>query len=78
MRCVLKRRPLSPTLDQVSIDYEVIEEDQAGRLSVFTIAAKNDLIANFVKILKGAGLELIAIESPAVATKRLLQQMGNT
>ena len=63
-------------LDQVSIDYEVIEEDQAGRLSVFTIAAKNDLIANFVKIFKGAGLELIAIESPAVATKRLLQQMG--
>lgn len=63
-------------LDQVSIDYEIIEEDQAGRLSVFTIAAKNDLIANFVKIFKGVDLELVAIESPAVATKRLLQQMG--
>ncbi len=63
-------------LDQVSIDYEVVDEDQAGRLSVFTIAAKNDLIANFVKIFKGAGLELTAIESPAVAMKRLLQQMG--
>lgn len=63
-------------LDQVSIDYEVIEEDEAGRLTVFAIAARNDLIANYVKIFKGANMELLAIESPAVSMKRVLKQMA--
>ena len=39
-------------LEKVSIDYEIINEDEAGRLSVLAIAAKNDLIANYVKIFK--------------------------
>lgn len=63
-------------LDQVSIDYEVIEEDTAGRLTVFAIAAKNDLINNYIKIFKGAGIDLLAIESPAVSMRRILKQMG--
>ena len=62
-------------LDQVSIDYEVIDEDEAGRLTVFAIAARNDLIANYVKVFKAAGIELLAIESPAVAMRRLISQM---
>lgn len=62
-------------LDQVSIDYEVIEEDEAGRLTVFAIAARNDLIDNYVKIFKSAGIELLAIESPAVSMRRVLKQM---
>lgn len=62
-------------LDQVSIDYEIVKEDEAGRLTVFAIAAKNDLIQNYVKIFKGAGLELAAIESPAVSMRRVLSQM---
>lgn len=65
-------------LDQVSIDYEIIEEDESGRLTVFAIAAKNDLIANYVKIFKLAGVELLAIESPAVSTRRVLKQMTTT
>ncbi|HQI13438.1 type IV pilus assembly protein PilM [Candidatus Shapirobacteria bacterium] len=63
-------------LEKVSIDYEIINEDEAGRLSVLAIAAKNDLIANYVKIFKESGLELTAIESPAISGKRLLGQMG--
>lgn len=63
-------------LDQVSIDYEVIEEDEAGRLTVFAIAARNDLIANYIKIFKSAGMELLAIESPAVSMRRVLKQMA--
>lgn len=58
-------------LDQVSIDYEVMEEDEAGRLTVFAIAAKNDLINLYVKLFKSLGLDLVAIESPAVAIKRV-------
>lgn len=29
-----------PTLDQVSIDYEVLDQDESGRLTVFAIAAR--------------------------------------
>lgn len=63
-------------LDQVSIDYEVIEEDEGGRLTVFAIAARNDLINNYVKIFKGAGLDLLAIESPAVSMRRVLKRIA--
>jgi type IV pilus assembly protein PilM len=57
-------------LDQVSIDYEVVEQDESGRLTVFAIAARNDLIAAYVKLFKMVGLDLIALESPAVAIRR--------
>lgn len=57
-------------LDQVSIDYEIIEEDDAGRLTVYAIAARNDLIKSYIKLFKEAGLELLALESPAVAMRR--------
>jgi len=63
-------------LDQVSIDYEVIEEDEAGRLTVFAIAARNDLIANYIKIFKASNMELLAIESPAVSMRRVLKQIA--
>ncbi len=57
-------------LDQVSIDYEIIEQDDAGRLTVYAIAAKNDLIKAYIKLFKEVGLELLALESPAVAMRR--------
>ena len=63
-------------LDEVSIDYEVTEEDEGGRLTVFAIAARNDLISNYVKIFKAAGMELLAIESPAVSMRRILKQIS--
>jgi type IV pilus assembly protein PilM len=60
-------------LDQVSIDYEIIEKDDAGRLSVFVIAAKNNLIQAYVKLFKMVGLELIALESSSVSIKRVME-----
>ncbi len=59
-------------LDQVSIDYEIVEKDDAGRLTVFAIAARNDLIQSYVKLFKMTGLEMVALESPAVAFRRVL------
>lgn len=65
-------------LDEVSIDYEVIEKDDAGRLSVFVIAARNDLIQSYVKLFKSLGLELIAIESPSVSYRRVVKNSIKT
>jgi type IV pilus assembly protein PilM len=65
-------------LEQVSIDYEVIEKDDAGRLSVFVIAAKNDLIAEQVKLIKSLKMELVALESPAVALRRMIKNSVKT
>lgn len=59
-------------LSEVSIDYEILEEDNGGRLTVFAIAAKNDLIAYYTKMFKLAGLELLALESPAVSIRRVV------
>lgn len=59
-------------LNEVSIDYEIIEKDDAGRLTLFVIAAKNELIQSYMKLFKMVGLELIALESPAVALKRTI------
>lgn len=60
-------------LEQVSIDYEIIEKDEAGRLIIFVIAAKNDLINSYLKLFKSIGLELLALESPAIALRRVLK-----
>lgn len=58
-------------LEEVSLDYEIIEKDEAGRLTVFVIAAKNELITHYTKLFKSLGLEMIALESPAVAFRRV-------
>jgi type IV pilus assembly protein PilM len=60
-------------LDQVLIDYEIIEKDEVGRLSIFVIAAKNDLISNYLKLFKSIGLELLSLESPSLALRRVLK-----
>lgn len=62
-------------LDEVSIDYEVVSTDDAGRMSVFAIAARNDLISEYVKLFKSCGIELSAIEPTSLALKRLVNQM---
>lgn len=58
-------------LEEVSLDYEIIEKDEAGRLMVFVIAARNELISNYIRLFKSLGLELVALESPAVAFRRM-------
>jgi type IV pilus assembly protein PilM len=60
-------------LEDVSIDYEIIEKDDAGRLTIFVIAARNVLINEQIKLFKSLGLELVALESPSVAYKRLVK-----
>ncbi|MCX6726604.1 MAG: type IV pilus assembly protein PilM, partial [Candidatus Shapirobacteria bacterium] len=59
-------------LSEVSIDYEVIEQDESGRLTVFAIASRNKIIETYLKVFKMAGLELSALESPAVAMRRIV------
>ena len=60
-------------LEEVLIDYEIIEKDEAGRLTIFVIAARNDLINSYLKLFKSIGLDLLALESPAIALRRVLK-----
>lgn len=59
-------------LDQVSIDYEVLDQDESGRLSVFAIAARNELISAYVKLFKILNIDLVALESPAISIRRVV------
>lgn len=65
-------------LSEVSIDYEIIDEDEAGRLSVFAIASRNNIIESYLKVYKMAGLEMNALESPAVAIRRIVNESVST
>ena len=65
-------------LEEVSLDYEIIEKDEAGRLTVFVIAARNELISNYIKLFKSLGLEMVALESPAVAFRRVVRNSVST
>ncbi|MBU1089160.1 type IV pilus assembly protein PilM, partial [Patescibacteria group bacterium] len=65
-------------LDEVSIDYDVVEEDEAGRLLVFAIAAKNNLIQYYLKLFKSVGVELLSLESSSLAIKRVANQVVGT
>lgn len=65
-------------LDEVSIDYEIVEKDDAGRLTIFVVAARNKLIQLYVKLFKSLGLELLALESASVALKRIVALNVNT
>ncbi len=60
-------------LDEVSIDYEIIEKDDAGRLTIFVVAARNKLIQQYIKLFKSLGLELLALESVSIALKRIVR-----
>ena len=64
-------------LDQVTIDYEIVERDDNGRLKVFVVAAKTDLINAFIHLFRLVGVELIALESPAVAMRRVIKNSIN-
>ncbi len=59
-------------LDKVSMDYEVVEKDEAGRLTIFAIAAKNEIISRYTTLFKMLGIGLSALESPSVAMRRAL------
>jgi len=65
-------------LSEVSIDYDVVEKDDAGRLTVFVVAAKNELIQFLVKMFKTLGMELMALESPSIALGRVIKNSIKT
>lgn len=65
-------------LDEVSIDYEIVEKDDAGRLTIFVVAAKKKLIQGYMKLFKSLGLELLALESPAIAFRRVVKHGMST
>lgn len=65
-------------LDQVSMDYEIVSTDDAGKMSVLVIASRNDLIKKYIGLFKSVGVDLMAIESPAIAMKRAVNfNVGN-
>jgi type IV pilus assembly protein PilM len=65
-------------LDQVSMDYEVVATDETGKMAVLVIASRNDLIKKCISLFKLAGVDLVAIESPAIAMKRAVNfNVGN-
>lgn len=65
-------------LSDALIDYEVVEKDEAGRLLVFAIAAKKGLVQSYIKLFKKVGIELLALESPALAMNRVITQSVST
>lgn len=60
-------------LDEVSIDYEVVERDETGKLTLFAIAAKNNLINTYLKLFKQADLQVLALETSSISLKRVIK-----
>ncbi|MFO7901402.1 MAG: type IV pilus assembly protein PilM [Pirellulaceae bacterium] len=57
-------------LDKVQLDYQIVDQDDDGRVLVFVVAAPNDVINKYVDLSKRANLDLISLETPAVALAR--------
>ncbi len=60
-------------LNEVQIDYEVVSKDETGKIFVFAVAAKTELIEKYLKLLKMSGLRPVAVETQAVALVRSIQ-----
>jgi type IV pilus assembly protein PilM len=60
-------------LSEVQIDYEIVSKDETGKIFVFAVAAKTELIDKYLKLLKMSGLEPLAVETQAVALVRSVQ-----
>ncbi len=61
-------------MDQVQLDGEVVSKDESGRLLVFAVAARSELIERFLRLMQMAKLKALAIEPPAVALSRMVWQ----
>ena len=60
-------------LNEVSIDYEIVERDDSGKITLFAIAAKNSVVNNYIKLFKLADLQVLALETPPISIKRLIR-----
>lgn len=58
-------------LDQVSMDYEIVSQE-GGKMSVFVVATKSAMVKKYISLFRSIGVDLLAIESPAVAIKRVV------
>lgn len=57
--------------DQAVWSYQVIKKDQVtGGMEVLLVAAAKTLVENYRRMLEGAGLEVVALETELVATAR--------
>jgi type IV pilus assembly protein PilM len=61
-------------MSQVNLSYQKIEErcQTPGKMNVQIVAARKSVVERYVKIVKGAGLIIRAIEPETLATGRLL------
>lgn len=57
-------------LDKVQLDYQIVEQDDEGRVLVFVAAAPKKIINRYVDLGKRANLDFVALETPAVALAR--------
>lgn len=57
-------------LDKVQLDYQIVNKDDDGRVLVFVAAAPKDIVNKYVDLGKRTNLDLVALETPAVALAR--------
>jgi len=60
-------------LEEVQLDYETVSKDETGKMFVFAVAAKTELVDKYLKLLKLSKLNPVAVETQAVALVRSIQ-----
>ena len=60
-------------LEDVQLDYEIVSKDETGKMLVFAVAAKTELVDKYLRLLKMSGLSAMAVEAQAVALVRSVQ-----
>jgi type IV pilus assembly protein PilM len=56
----------------VTIDYEVVSQDDFGKGTYFVVAVKNEVVENYLKLFKSAGLLLESVESSSLSLRRII------
>ncbi len=57
-------------LDKVQLDYQIVDQDDDGRVLVFVAAAPKKIVNRYVDLAKKTNLDFVALETPAVALAR--------
>lgn len=58
-------------LDQASLNYEIVNKDEEGKMLIFAVAVKSSVVEMYVKLCKMAGLLPIAFETTALALRNM-------
>ena len=61
-------------LDEVNYDFQIMDDDftEEGKMNILLVAAKKDVLAKYVEIIKQAGLSTKGIEPETLALQRSL------